>query len=429
MSKLTRTATPGIFRRHRKGCNRRPNCGCRYAVVWRHRGRQSMQTFDTLGAAREAKGRRQAGDRRPASKERFEDYARHWLEDYARHWLGGYRGRTSRGFSESTRQIYGRDLENWTIPYFGGCRLADVEPPDVRAFVTHLDEAGLRASTIRSVMAPVKAMFATAVEDGALRTNPTANVRIGLRRSIEPSREIRAMTRAELSEVLGRIPQESRLIFELLAHTGLRISEAVGLTWSDLELGAKPRMAVRRQDYRGEVGPLKTAASRRDIPLSPVMAGRLATARGSRPDCARVFTSPEGRRLNDGNLRRRVLVPAAEAAGVPWVTFHAFRHTCASLLFEAGRDVKQVSAWLGHADAGFTLRVYVHLMDEGVGSAAFLDEVVVAAPPTDPTGEPGATDPSAEKEGSADSSRRGRFMGRRSFNLEHVGSEFIGRTT
>jgi hypothetical protein len=38
--------------------------------------------------------------------------------------------------------------------------------------------------------------------------------------------------------------------------------------------------------------------------------------------------------------------------------------------------VKQVSAWLGHADAGFTLRTYVHLMDEGVGDAAFMDEVV-----------------------------------------------------
>jgi Phage integrase family len=58
------------------------------------------------------------------------------------------------------------------------------------------------------------------------------------------------------------------------------------------------------------------------------------------------------------------------------VGFHAFRHTCASLLFEAGRNVKQVSAWLGHADPGFTLRTYVHLMDEGVGDAAFLDGAV-----------------------------------------------------
>jgi integrase len=44
------------------------------------------------------------------------------------------------------------------------------------------------------------------------------------------------------------------------------------------------------------------------------------------------------------------------------------------MLFEAGRDVKQVSAWLGHSDPAFTLRTYVHLMDAGVG--AFMDDLL-----------------------------------------------------
>jgi hypothetical protein len=44
--------------------------------------------------------------------------------------------------------------------------------------------------------------------------------------------------------------------------------------------------------------------------------------------------------------------------------------------FEAGRNVKQVQEWLGHADPGFTLRTYVHLMDAGVGDAEFLDQAV-----------------------------------------------------
>jgi integrase len=47
--------------------------------------------------------------------------------------------------------------------------------------------------------------------------------------------------------------------------------------------------------------------------------------------------------------------------------FHAFRHTCASLLFDEGRNVKQVQAWLGHATPTITLETYVHLLDEGVG--------------------------------------------------------------
>jgi integrase len=54
------------------------------------------------------------------------------------------------------------------------------------------------------------------------------------------------------------------------------------------------------------------------------------------------------------------LRPAAEEAGVSWIGFHTFRHTAASLLFARGADVVQVPRWLGHSDAAFTLRTYVH---------------------------------------------------------------------
>ncbi len=70
---------------------------------------------------------------------------------------------------------------------------------------------------------------------------------------------------------------------------------------------------------------------------------------------------------------------------MPWVTPHSFRHTCASLLFAAGRDVKQVQEWLGHADPAFTLRTYVHLLDEGLGDAAFMDvAVAIGTAPSPP---------------------------------------------
>lgn len=70
------------------------------------------------------------------------------------------------------------------------------------------------------------------------------------------------------------------------------------------------------------------------------------------------------------------LEPAGERAKVPFVTFHTFRHTCASLLFAHDKNVKEVQEWLGHADPGFTLRTYVHLLDEGIGDATFLDAAV-----------------------------------------------------
>jgi site-specific recombinase XerC len=71
-----------------------------------------------------------------------------------------------------------------------------------------------------------------------------------------------------------------------------------------------------------------------------------------------------------------VLDAATERAGVPWVSFHTFRHTCASMLFEQGKNIRVVAAWLGHSDPAFTLRTYVHLMDGGLGDADFLDRAV-----------------------------------------------------
>lgn len=89
----------------------------------------------------------------------------------------------------------------------------------------------------------------------------------------------------------------------------------------------------------------------------------LRTAR-SEADSDLVFPGMTGQPINYGNLRNRVLVPTAEEAGVPWVTFHTFRHICASMLFDRGSNAKQVQRWLGHHSAAFTLETYIHLLSD-----------------------------------------------------------------
>jgi integrase len=119
------------------------------------------------------------------------------------------------------------------------------------------------------------------------------------------------------------------------------------------------------------------------------MAARLRTKKAaSHRDDAPVFATIAGTELNRANVASRILKPAGKAAGVPWASFHTFRHMCASILFEEGRNVKQVAEWLGHADPAFTLRTYVHLLDDGVGSAAFFDFVLGKE-----TGAPQGADP------------------------------------
>ena len=197
------------------------------------------------------------------------------------------------------------------------------------------------------------------------------------------------MSREELARLLGAIDERWRLFFELLAHTGVRIGEAVELRWSDIAFGSSPTLRVRRQFFQGEVGAPKTRHGVRAIPLSIGMARALWQRRGASDEL--VFTTMRGTRVQRDNLWRRVLNPAARDAGVAWVGFHTFRHTCASLLFGAGKNVKQVQEWLGHHDPGFTLRTYVHLVDGGLGDADFLDDLVGAPEASPPrTAEPAA---------------------------------------
>ena len=383
-AKLTKTNTPGIFRRHAKGCEG-GRCECAYVVVWRHRGRQHTDTYRTLAEAREAKGNRDAGDRRPVARVGFADYFSEWIETYA--------GRTARGFSETTRPEYRRPIEAHAVPRWGTWKLAEIEPADVRDLFGTMRKRGATTAAIKKLRAALSAMFATAVEDGLIRSNPIQGVRVPAPSTPEPEDDhAKALTREELSMLLAAVPDKWELFFEFLAHSGLRVGEAIGLTWESVELGKSPRVKVREQVYRGERRKLKSRQGRRDVPLSPAMARRLTEQRRDTygGETAPVFPSRTGGPLDPASVSRRVLKPAGKAVGltvagkdgeeVAWVSFHTFRHTCASLLFDAGRNVKQVADWLGHADPSFTLRTYVHLLDEGVGSADFLDDAVSADP-------------------------------------------------
>jgi integrase len=174
------------------------------------------------------------------------------------------------------------------------------------------------------------------------------------------------------------IPEDWHHFFEFLVHSGLRISEMIGLTWEHMELETNPHVKVREQFYRCQRRRLKSGAGRRDIPLAPRMTARLIEHREANYSgpTEPLFISDVGTELIRGKVADRVLNPARALVGMPWVSFHTFRHTCASLLFANGKDIKQIQTWLGHADAAFTLRTYVHLLEEGVGSADFLDDAV-----------------------------------------------------
>jgi integrase len=362
--KMERTQTPGVYKR-----------GDRYVVVWRHRGKQHKEFFATLAEAREAKGRRSSGDRRKVPRVR--------VSDYAPAWIAAYRGRTARGFSESTRDKYRHDLAEHVVPYLGGYWLDEVDAGDVRDWFSWMEGRGASATSIRNAKTALGAMFATAVEERKARFNPVRGVRFVPSRDVRLPRKRRPLTLEELERFMDALPGEWRLFVLLLAHTGLRIAEAIGLTWSDVHLGDDPRLTVDDQVYQGQRKRLKTANAYRTIPLSSGMARALTAWRERTPhpgEESPLFASDVGTPLDYSNLYKRVWVPARDAAGIDGSevgAFHALRHTLGSLIHERGAKTdRQLCDWLGHHDPAFTVREYVGTMDEGLGEADFLDELI-----------------------------------------------------
>ena len=398
---LVRTRQPGIYRR-----------GSRYTVVYRDpSGRQRRKSARTFAEARSLKAAFRAdvdrGEYRELSNVTFADYAREWIETFT--------GRTTRGIRDTTKDEYRRDLgldekgeaiAGGAVEFFGNRKLASIEPRDIKRYAAHLAARGLACrrcfgregrrqscrlcsctgrrpgrlaqNTIRLALAPLKALFATAVEDGLIRSNPAAGVRIPVRQE-EPEERIKALTDEELRCLLGEIPERWRLFFELLAETGLRIGEAAAVTWADLDVGRR-RIHVRRRLYRGSIGPPKSKYGRRAIPISRRLA-RALSARWNEtiPTPEEPMFPTEVRTMLDAsNVMGRVLKPAARRAGVPWVGFHTFRHTCATILFRRGLNAKQVQVWLGHHSPAFTLATYVHLLPDDLPDSPFDMEATVA---------------------------------------------------
>jgi len=350
---LIRTDTPGIYRR-----------GSRYVAITHHDGRRSKTTHDTKAEARRAREQRAISQVSP-SRERFEDYAERWVAEY--------RGRTARGLAPSTRDAYALAMRTYVLPYFRGMRIGDIGRADVKRFIDHLAAIPVRhrqkgathlaASTIRTIMTPLKAMLAEAYELELLRTD-AGRVRVVVGGGRAPDASPKTASRAQIAALVARLDARDRLLVLVLRWTGLRIAEALGLCWQDLsDHDGGAVLLIRRQWQDGRiVQHAKTPAGTRAVAVVPSLHRELADARTraafAAPDDP-IFATSHGTHQDSHNLRRR-LRPAARAAGVPWITPHVLRHSLATELVDRGYDISAIAKVLGHRSEAFTRRIYVH---------------------------------------------------------------------
>lgn len=345
----------------------------RYDVVYRDPDRrQRVKTYRKLGNARAFAATTEADKQRgewidpAAGKVTFEAYAREWLEN--------------RSFDRSTREAVEGRLVVHVFPTLGRTQLRNVRPSTVQAWLRRVEHLAPR--TRKLILGHVSAVFRSAVDDGLVARNPCAAG--SLRPPRVPPRKVVPWDRATVVAVREALPDRYQVVAMLGAGLGLRQGEAFGLSPDDVDW-LRGTVHVRRQvkliGGRQAFGPPKYGRER-DVPLPASvrdwLAGYLARwparkvtlpwldPEGGRPTTVPlVVTTRESGAVHRSYFNRRIWKPALRKVGVPPTRengTHALRHFYASALLEGGENIRALSEYLGHADPGFTLRVYTHLM-------------------------------------------------------------------
>ena len=291
------------------------------------------------------------------------------VRDWLKRWIREVIEPKSR---QSTKERYQRDIDRHIIPAIGHIPLAKVRPSDIQALEADL-LTRIGPSSIRLVHAILSGAFKHALSMELVHRNPVSAVsqpRVS-RREAEPP-DI-ATVRAALE--LAR--EERHHLFaciHLIAYTGLRRGEALGLLWPAVDLD---RAHLNVEGSLGEslergliLNPPKTASGRRTVDLDAGTVQVLAEHREEQRqtiemlgpayrDEGRVFANPDGGWVSPQQLYRAVKRLGARI-GKPGITVRSLRHFHASVALQTGQNIVVVSKRLGHSNVSITSDIYAH---------------------------------------------------------------------
>jgi integrase len=264
--------------------------------------------------------------------------------------------------------------------------VSKITASEITAFHSALEAKGLGKKTRRLAHSILVTMFTLLVDDGLIKRSPIKRRFFAKEKKGKMKKP--ALSEQQLVQLLAAASLRYKSFFMVLALTGIRTGEALGLHWEDVDFAART-LQVRRAIYRGKETSPKTEDSIRERPLCPqlyesLLHHRLLALYKKPSDY--VFASSTGRPFQPDQLRA-ALKTALKAIGVKFEMaradgIHLLRHTSASIVYRhTGGDVLMTQQWLGHSSPKETLETYAHLAaDQGQKTAARLEQAVFAQP-------------------------------------------------
>jgi len=244
---------------------------------------------------------------------------------------------------------YTNALRIYVLPTFGCRNMADVNREDIQMFLAEKAKTYSR-STLRSMRVVLGITLGWAADCGWLPKNPCNRVKLpqetGGRRVVRT-----VLSPGQIIALAGKLKEPYATFVLFVAATGLRISEAIAVRWSDFDGNV---LHVTRRIYNGDVDTVKSLRSVRNLPLAGGLVGRMKMLSAG----DEIFRSRAGSPLNPGNALLRYVRPAAKELGIELGGWHDLRHTLTTTMRRNGVHPKVVSDILGHSKVNLAMDVY-----------------------------------------------------------------------
>ena len=310
---------------------------------------------------------------------KFQELAEEWFENYAKLNL---RSTTYERMMQLTHSVY---------PAIGHLRIDKINARQLQGFVNSLAKDGanertgkpLAPKTIRHNLSLISDVFSYAVRMDLVADNPCRKVTI-------PKGEVKEKpiySQEEMAKLLTAIkgePTKYKAFFFLIAYSGFRRSEMLGLEWKDVDFENNIISVKRTSNYTSGRGiytdTTKTKRSKRVLKISSYIMNILKELKDEQDDeafrlgdkwedCDRLFVKWNGKPMNN-QTPYGWLKEFCEKNDMPFYGIHSFRHFTASALISSGLDVVTVSGALGHCNSGTTLNVYAHMFQNAQARVA-----------------------------------------------------------
>lgn len=272
----------------------------------------------------------------------------------------------------TTRRTYTRIIRRELMPAFGRRRLDQIDAGILQDVIAARATTRARA-TVALTRTVALQLLRQARRDG-FAAHAIDPLTVRLPKVQRAEREPRHINADELPLLLLDAGWPQRALWAALGYAALRGGEGLGLLWEHVDFD-RGTLRVRQAAVDGRIAPLKTASSRRDVPILPELAAVLREYRAVwNPNAlGLLFATSRGTPLRADFVRRRWLATQLRRLRLPPAGLHAFRHGAPARLNAMGLTPVAIQRFMGHADLKLTQR-YLHF--DAVALAAEIEALI-----------------------------------------------------